>query len=124
MPGGQFSIRAPHRWAIGLFVPAKFEIHTLSSPSTTTAHGPGKLLPVNDEPSNGLPSGLSKLTLPPPNRPPCCSCMRRVSSGSGLRPIFIATPTFASDSAPCGELPKRFVTHTLPRLSIASPLPL
>src|SRR5262244_1683360 len=80
MPGGQFSVRAPHRWAIGLFVPAKFEIQTLSSPSTTAAHGPGKLPPLNDEPGAWRPSGLSNETLPP-NSPPFCSCMMLVSTG-------------------------------------------
>ena len=46
---------------------AKLEIQTLSLPSTTTAHGPGRPPPVNGEPGYGVPSGRSSVTLPPPS---------------------------------------------------------
>src|SRR5262244_3742276 len=69
MPGGQFSVRAPQSCVIGLLGIAKLEIQTLSLPSTTTAHGPGRPPPVNGEPGYCDPSGRSKVTLP--SRPFC-----------------------------------------------------
>src|SRR5262245_60531916 len=63
-PGGQFSVRTPQSCVIGLLGLAKLEIHTLSFPSTTTAHGPGSPPPLNGEPVNCVPSGLSNVTLP------------------------------------------------------------
>src|SRR5580692_2533341 len=72
IPGGQFSVRTPHRCASCPESPAKFEIQTLSLPSTAAAHGPGRLLPVNGLPGNWLPSGFSTTTLPP-SLPPFCS---------------------------------------------------
>jgi hypothetical protein len=65
-------MRTPQSSAISPDAPAKFEIQTLSFPSTAAAQGPGSPLPVNGEPGNGVPSGLSRFTLPP-NRPPFCS---------------------------------------------------
>src|SRR5579872_1824950 len=88
-PGGHVSVRTPQRCAIGLDGIAKFEIHTLSSPSTTTAHGPGRLRPENGAPAYGVPSGRSRLTLPPLPGAPVCLLMARVSTGSGLSPLFI-----------------------------------
>jgi hypothetical protein len=79
-PGGQFSVRTPHSWTIGLLGEAKFEIQTLSLPSTTAAHGPGRPPPVTGEPGNWLPSGRSSVTLPP-KRPPVCLEMIVVYSG-------------------------------------------
>ena len=70
MPGGQFSVRAPHSCTMGLLGIAKFEIQTLSLPSTTAAHGPGRPPPLKGEPGYGVPSGLSTVTLP---LPPFCS---------------------------------------------------
>src|SRR5215472_12983431 len=66
MPGGQFSVRTPQSCTIGLFGIAKLETQTLSLPSTTTAHGPGRPPPLNGEPGNCVPSGLSNVTLPLP----------------------------------------------------------
>ena len=43
-------MRTPHNCTIGLFGIAKLDIQTLSLPSTTTAHGPGRPPPVNGEP--------------------------------------------------------------------------
>src|SRR5262245_59060871 len=64
MPGGQFSVRTPQSCVIGLFGIAKLEIQTLSLPSTTTAHGPGRPPPVNGDPAYCVPSGRSRVTLP------------------------------------------------------------
>src|SRR5262249_56218989 len=63
-PGGQFSVRTPQSWVIGLLGIAKLEIQTLSLPSTTTAQGPGRPPPVNGEPGYCVPSGRSRVTLP------------------------------------------------------------
>jgi hypothetical protein len=63
-------VRTPHSCVIGLFGIAKLEIHTLSLPSTTTAHGPGIPPFPNGEPGNSLPSGLSNVMLP---ASPLCS---------------------------------------------------
>jgi hypothetical protein len=49
-PGGQFSVRTPQSCVIGLLGIAKFEIQTLSFPSTTTAQGPGRPPAMNGEP--------------------------------------------------------------------------
>src|SRR5262249_1609085 len=120
-PGGQVSVRAPQSSTIGLCAAAKLEIHTLSLPSTAAAHGPGRPPPVNGEPGYSLPSGRSNDTLPPPLSP---LNMARVSTSSPLPPIFSVTSASPVMSAPRKELPRRFVPHTLPRLSIPSPLPL
>src|SRR5271157_3502121 len=72
-PGGQCSARAPHNSTIGLLGMAKLEIQTLSLPSTTTAHGPGRPALLNGEPGNCVPSGRNSVTLPPFMVPPCCS---------------------------------------------------
>src|SRR5215472_12142156 len=74
-PGGQCSVRTPHSSTIGLLAMAKLEIQTLSLPSTTTAHGPGRPPLLNGEPGYGVPSGRRTVTLPPFMVPPCCCDM-------------------------------------------------
>src|SRR5271169_815913 len=120
MPGGQFSVRTPQSSTIGLFAPAKLEIQTLSLPSISAAQGPGRP-PTNGEPGYSVPSGRSSVTLPPPVR---CLNIARVSVSSALPPSFKVAIMSAITKPPRIELPSRFVTQTLPWLSIPSPLPL
>src|SRR5215467_6922351 len=122
MPSGQFSVRTPQSCVIGLFGIAKLEIQTLSLPSTVTAHGPGRPPPLNGEPGYCDPSGLSRVTLPPSLE--VCSAIARASVGSGFSPRSAFTATSASTSVARAEFPSRFVTQTLPWLSIFRPLPL
>src|SRR5262245_18818509 len=101
---------------------AKLEIQTLSLPSTTTAHGPGKPPAVNGEPGYCEPSGLSSVTLPPSDE--FCFDIARVSAGSGLPPLNPVNSNSPITGLLRIELPKRFVTQTLPWLSMLRPLPL
>src|SRR5215472_17753751 len=121
-PGGQFSVRTPHSCVIGLFGIAKLEIQTLSLPSTTTAHGPGRPPAVNGEPGYCEPSGRSNDTLPPSDA--VCRDIARVRSGSGLPPVSAFSSNSAIRMARLHELPNRLVTQTLPWLSMLRPLPL
>jgi hypothetical protein len=116
-------VRAPHSSVIGLFGEAKVEIHTLSLPSMVAAQGPGRPPAVNGDPGKWLPSGRRRLTLPP-SRLPLCFDIGRVSFSSMLPPSFEVTTMSTTTAAPRSELPRRFVTHTFPWLSIARPLPL
>src|SRR5262249_44108867 len=120
-PGGQFSVRTPQSSVIGLFGIAKLEIQTLSLPSTVAAHGPGSPPPVNGEPGYWLPSGRRSVTLPPDD-PPVCLAMAFARISSPLPPIFRTSSMWASTSPPRTSLPRRFVTQTLPWLSIPIPL--
>src|SRR5262249_33462921 len=101
---------------------AKFEIQTLSLPSTTTAHGPGRPPAVNGEPGYCEPSGLSNVTLPPSDG--VCRDIARVRSGSGFSPLSATASNSAMRTPPRHELPNRFVTQMLPCLSMFKPLPL
>src|SRR6516164_3585833 len=122
MPGGQVSVRTPHKCAIWPDAPANCDTQTLSSPSTATAQGPGRLPPVNGEPGYSLPSGRNRETLPP-SAPPCWVniVLTRYASSYDLRMISM---NFSKLAFPCAELPSRFVIQTFPLLSMASPLPL
>src|SRR5208283_869997 len=122
MPGGQFSAFTPHSCTIGLLGMAKLEIQILSLPSTATAQGPGRPPPVKGEPGYWLPSGRNSVTLPPSAL--VCLDIARVNTSSKLPPVLSAFPISSSTAKARAELPNRFVTQTLPWLSIPSPLPL
>src|SRR5215471_4457102 len=62
MPGGQVSVRTPHRRVIER--PPKFELQTWSLPSITIAHEPHAPPPLYGEPGPGAPSGRSMEMLP------------------------------------------------------------
>src|SRR5215468_4673242 len=115
-PGGQFCVRAPQSCVIGLLGIAKLEIQTLSLPSTTTAHGPGRPSPVNGEPGYCVPSGRSRVTLP---SLPLCSDMVlvRYSVADSNPPSFRCTHMSARWNMPSSPSPNRLVTQTLPWLS-------
>ena len=68
-------MRAPHSSTIGLLGIAKFEIQTLSLPSTATAHGPGRPPPMNGEPGYGVPSRPQQRDAAAVTAPPLCSDM-------------------------------------------------
>src|SRR5258706_3466575 len=121
MPGGQFSVRMPHSCTIGLLGIAKFETQTLSLPSTATAHGPGRPPPLNGEPGNCVPLGLSKVTLPSP--PFCLDIVLVRKSDASFTPFnFRCNPMSTRCARARGPVPKRLVTQTLPLLSMFKPL--
>jgi hypothetical protein len=102
------------RCAFGI---AKLETQTLSLPSMVAALGPGRPPPLNGEPGYSLPSGFNRVTLP---SPPRCFAIARVKTSSGLPPRSALTSISATSSPPRIELPSRFVTQTLPWLSMQS----
>src|SRR5437868_12169511 len=109
MPGGQFSVRVPHNWVIGLVGAAKLETHTLSLPSIVATQGPGRPPPVNGEPGYWVPSGRNSVILPP-SRPVCLDiCVVRVRSA--LAPIFKTAISSTISNIPRSELPNRLETQ-------------
>src|SRR5262245_9745749 len=112
MPGGQFSVRTPQSCVIGLLGIAKLEIQTLSLPSTTTAHGPGRPPPVNGEPGYCVPSGRRRVTLP---SPPFCLDMVVVRYSVALSSPWAFERAARSTNLAVASSPRpnRLVTHTL-----------
>src|SRR5499426_1241570 len=120
-PGGQFSVRTPQSSVMGLLGIAKLEIQTLSSPSTTTAQGPGRPPPVNGEPGYCVPSGRSRVTLPSP--PFCLDMVLVMYSVADSNPSSFRRAAMSTRCAmPNSRSPNRLVTHTLPWLSMLRPL--
>src|SRR5215831_7216965 len=120
-PGGQFSVRTPQRHVIGLLGSAKLEIQTLSFPSTTTAQGPGRPSPVNGEPGHCVPSGFSRVTLP--SLPFCLDIVVVRYSVADSNPASFRCAAMSTRwNIPSSPSPNRLVTHTLPWLSMFSPL--
>src|SRR5262245_2815781 len=121
MPGGQFSVRTPQSCVIGLLGIAKLEIQTLSLPSTATAQGPGRQWPVNGEPGNCVPSGLSRVTLP--SLPFCLDMVVVMYSVADSNPSSFRRAAMSMRwDMPSSPWPNRLVTHTLPWLSMLRPL--
>src|SRR5215510_3919818 len=121
MPGGQFSVRAPQSCVIRLLGIAKLEIQTLSFPSTTTAQGPGRPSPVNGDPVYCVPSSRSRVTLP--SLPFCLDMVVVMYSVADSNPsTFMRAAMSTRRAIPSNRSPKRFVTHTLPWLSMFRPL--
>src|SRR5262249_18798423 len=120
-PGGQFSVRTPQSCVIGLLGIAKLEIQTLSLPSTTTAHGPGRPPPVNGEPGNWVPSGRSSVMLP--SLPFCLDMVVvRYSVADSIPSSFARAAKSTRWAIPSSPSPNRLVTQTLPWLSMFRPL--
>src|SRR5215470_16644892 len=84
LPGGQESAFAPQSCTIPNLSLTKLLTQMLSLPSTATAHGPARPLPLMGEKECWLPSGRRTETLPPSQYPEACFDMAVVRVGSGL----------------------------------------